>query len=122
MAKRTDSTPQQTDLDLPPGRVRAAWRVLRGEAVVPAQIVAEWAEYQSIFNDLLQRFSAQLARQAKAEKDRVKRLSEAVEPQAEMRYGGSKAALRSRAADRLGLGALRPKLHQTDLLPPEGTN
>lgn len=40
------------------------------------QIRAEWAEYQVAFNDLLTKFSALLARQAKAEKDRQKRLAE----------------------------------------------
>lgn len=82
-----------------PGRLRSAWSVLRGEALVPAQIVAEWAEYQQIFNDLLQRFSASLARQAKAEKARIKALSESIDesPQQELPLN-HKSAIRSRAA------------------------
>ena len=60
-----------------PGRLRAALAVLLGERLVPLQIHAEWAEYQMAFDDLLKRLSAQLARQAKAERARVERLLEA---------------------------------------------
>ncbi len=56
------------------GRIRAAWYVLLGQHVTPQQIVADWVEYQQIFNDLLDRWSAKLARDARAEKDRIKRL------------------------------------------------
>lgn len=61
--------------DEPPriGRWRAAWRVLRGDRLVPLQIQVEWLEYRQIFDDLLKRFGAQLARQAKAEKKRLER-------------------------------------------------
>lgn len=60
----------------PPGKLAAAWRVLRGEDVVPAQIRVEWAEYQLAFGDLINRLSAMLARQAKAEKRRAEQLAE----------------------------------------------
>lgn len=55
-------------------RFGAAWKVLKGERLVQRQIQAEWFEYQQIFNDLLQRLSAQLARQARSEKKRVRAL------------------------------------------------
>lgn len=56
------------------GRIRAAWYVLMGQRVTPQQILAEWVEYQQTFNDLLERWSAKLAREARNEKDRIKRL------------------------------------------------
>jgi len=69
------------------------------------QIRAEWAEYQIAFNDLLTKFSALLARQAKAEKDHQRRLAESnPEPTAEQRPSTArspKAELRSALAARL---------------------
>lgn len=56
-----------------PGRLRAAWSVFRGQRLVPLQLQAEWLTYQQIFDDVLQRLGAQLARQSKAESDRLKR-------------------------------------------------
>lgn len=99
------SDPDATPTESPPGRLKAAWSVLRGESIVPAQIRAEWAEYQIIFQDLLTRQSALLARQAKMEKRRLERLTvppdpEAIQPPA--RTG--KADLRRRAALAKGLG------------------
>lgn len=97
-----------------PSRLRAAWWVLFGKRLVPEQIQAEWQEYQLIFNDLLQRQSALLARSAKAEKERLKSLAqESEQPAAQLSLlpsGSSKAALRSVAAERLGLGPLRARL------------
>lgn len=86
--------------------------------MVPAQIQAEWVEYQLIFDDLLSRMSVSLARQAKAERKRLRRLAEegpppsqSDHPQLSLLPGQSpKAALRSAAADRLGLGPLRQQL------------
>ena len=57
-----------------PGRLRAAISVLRGERLVPLQIHSEWVEYQQAFDALLRRFSALLARQAKAERARAEQL------------------------------------------------
>jgi hypothetical protein len=37
--------------------------------------MAQWAEYELIFNDILQRLNAQLARQAKFEKKALERLT-----------------------------------------------
>lgn len=64
----------------PAGRLRAAWLVLMGQRVTPQQIIGEWLEYQLIFNDLLERWSAKLAREAKQEKKRQERL-EPLSPQ-----------------------------------------
>lgn len=40
-----------------------------------ASVMAQWAEYELIFNDILQRLNAQLARQAKYEKAALARLA-----------------------------------------------
>lgn len=63
-----DSTSPQ-----PPGRVAQAWGVLRGRYMTDVALQAEWLEYKQVFTDILTRFGAQLARQAKYEKERVKR-------------------------------------------------
>lgn len=64
------------------------------------QVMAEWAEYQLIFNDILQRLSIQLARQAKVEKKRLERLADAqpaaMEPPVQPQT--TKQALRSQYA------------------------
>lgn len=104
-----------------PGRLRSAFQVLRGESLVPDQIRVEWLEYQSIFNDLLTRYSASLARQAKAEKKRITALSMALDgPAPELRPPvppqGSKAELRQRAAVYLHGGS--PLAHQLEVEEP----
>lgn len=58
----------------PFGRLRS-WLSRDPEPSV-VQVMAEWAEYQLIFNDILVRLSAQLARQAKLEKSRLARMAE----------------------------------------------
>jgi len=96
-----------------PSRFQAAWSVLRGESLVPSQIQAEWFEYQQIFGDLLQRLSAQLARQAKSERKRIRRLVESSDPaeaqvpsQRELPLGSSrKSELRRRFASQFPTGA-----------------
>lgn len=93
-----------------PGRLQAAWRALRGEAVVPDQIRAEWAEYQLMFGDLLQRWSSMLARDAKLEKQRRERLEKEIGPLSRpeaVAQPTSKAQLRSIAAQRFGIGPYR---------------
>lgn len=40
-----------------------------------ASVMAQWAEYELIFNDILMRLNAQLARQAKVEKKQLERLT-----------------------------------------------
>ena len=87
------------------GRLRAAWLVLMGQRTTPQQIVAEWVEYQCIFNDLLERWSAKLARDSKAEKKRIQRLDVAPEvPTPELVTG--KAELRRRVAGMRGFGLI----------------
>lgn len=85
------------------GRLRAAWYVLMGQRLTPQQILAEWVEYQQCFNDLLERWSAKLAREARNEKDRIKRLDlpPRVEPPLESQ---TKTELRRKVAQMRGFG------------------
>ena len=86
------------------GRIRAAWYVLMGQRVTPQQLHADWLEYQQIFNDLLDRWSAKLARDAKAEKERIKRLDvPVVQPVAPI-PSDTKTELRRRVANMRGFG------------------
>ena len=90
------------------GRIRAAWDVLMGQRVTPQQLQADWVEYQQIFNDLLDRWSAKLARDAKAEKERIKRLDVPVAlPPPEVT--DTKAELRRRVAGLRGFGLVEPQ-------------
>lgn len=72
------------------------------------QVMAQWAEYELIFNDILTRLNAQLARQAKADKKALERaLQENPEQQTVLPLQSPKAALRSayatgRYGDRIG--------------------
>lgn len=94
-----------------PGRFLAAWQVLMGRRVTPLQIHAEWLEYKVIFDDILSRLSTQLARQAKMEKDRIKRISiEAEEPTRRFVPRDRKAELRSRAATVRGLQSVASRI------------
>lgn len=91
-----------------PGRFRSAWLVLRGQTLTPQQIQGEWLEYQQIFDDILTRMSAYLARQARIEKDRVKvQLEQDAASQQNQQNPptSNKAALRSRVAEMRGLKA-----------------
>ena len=56
-----------------PGRIRQALAVLFGRSVTPQQIQQEWLEWEITLGSVLDRFSALLARQAKAEKKRVEK-------------------------------------------------
>lgn len=47
------------------GRLKASWRVLRGEALTPPQVLAQWIEYQIVFDGILDKLSVSLARLAK---------------------------------------------------------
>lgn len=107
---RTEPAKTEDEISVPPaGRVRSALRVLRGEAVLPAQIQWEWLEYRLLFDDILKRLSAQLARQAKAEKNRLAALLE--QPPAAPSNPDSapdrKAALRARVSAAGGLAVLK---------------
>lgn len=100
---KPEEHPEAARAPRPQGRLRSAWQVFLGERQVPAQIAWEWAEYQSMFNDLLTRYSATLARAAKAEKKRIADLSAALDQpiqplQSPVRNHGSKQELRHRAA------------------------
>lgn len=88
------------------GRLRAAWYVLIGQRVTPQQIQADWVEYQCIFNDLLERWSAKLARDAKAEKDRIKRLDAATPVALVPQVPQPKQELRRKVAQMRGFGLM----------------
>ncbi len=107
----------------PPGRLRGALMVLRGEALVPDQIRCEWIEYQVTFSGILDRFGALLARQAKADKRRLdEQLAEAPPaPPVPVAAPGEdrKAELRTRAAH-LHLGR-HGEFHSPDQLARTGT-
>jgi len=96
------------------GRLRAAWYVLMGQRLTPQHIQAEWVEYQQIFNDLLERWSAKLARDARAEKDRIKRLDVATPVAPAATVSEKKQELRRRVANMRGFGLV------SDALIPKG--
>jgi hypothetical protein len=96
----------------PPGRIRSALAVLFGRSVTPQQIQQEWLEWEITLGSVLDRFSALLARQAKAEKKRVEleltNSEETASPHnAHIATTGwsRKAELYTRAASAKGLGA-----------------
>jgi len=62
---KTPEVPQKS-----PGRVVSAWRVLRGQEIVPHAIRAEWVAWQIEFTNLLDKVSQAAARAY--ERDRVK--------------------------------------------------
>lgn len=94
--------PQEKPTPRPPGRLRAAWYVLLGQRLTPLQIEAEWLEFKLIFEDILTRFGAQLARNAQSEKKRINRELEpdSREPAVHV---SPKAAVRSRIAAARGI-------------------
>jgi len=69
-----DPDEKQTNDRKQPSR-RSWWPWARNPTPDPsiAQVMAQWAEYELIFNDILTRLNAQLARQAKMEKKRIER-------------------------------------------------
>lgn len=62
---KTPEVPQKS-----PGRVVSAWRVLRGQEIVPHAIRAEWVVWQIEFTNLLDKVSQAAARAY--ERDKVK--------------------------------------------------
>ena len=56
----------------PRGRLRAAWRVIRGEITTPSQIRSEWIEYQIAFDGIFDNLSTTMARIAKREQRALK--------------------------------------------------
>lgn len=99
------------------GRMRAAWYVLCGQRVTPQQIQADWVEYQCIFDDLLKRWSAKLARDAKAEKERIKCLDLPTPVAHVPQVSDNKQELRRKVAQMRGFG-----LVDSNILTPEATN
>lgn len=89
------------------GRLRAAWQALMGRPVLHEQARREWFEYKQMFDDIMQRLGAQLARQAKQQKVELQRLiDDAGEPPVRDVPGGAssrKADLRRRAAEMRGI-------------------
>lgn len=77
-----------------------------GQRLVPFQIQAEWVQYQQIFQGQMEMFSSYLARSAKAEKARLKRITDdlgeqpAAQAVAGMTREQRKAELRARMSGR----------------------
>jgi len=66
----------ETQAEKPPRPRRWPWSWRRREPDPSiATVMAQWLEYELIFNDILTRLNAQLARQAKMEKRRLERES-----------------------------------------------
>lgn len=100
----------------PPGILRSALAVLFGRSVTPQQIQQEWLEWEITLGSVLDRFSALLARQAKAEKKRVElelTASEETATDLNARIAPTswerKASLYTRANAVRGIGKLRAK-------------
>jgi len=114
-SKEADSEQQAARRSRTPGRLLSALSVLLGQRVTPVQIEAEWVEYKAIFSDLLSRHGAMLARHAKAEKERLDRTFDQLNPPqvTESPVVGQKSEkdrLRSQvAAGRFGLRAAMPR-------------
>lgn len=100
------------------GRLRAAWYVLMGQRVTPRQIQADWVEYQCIFQDLLDRWSAKLAREVKLERERIKRFDSEIRVAPAATLSDDKQELRRKVANMRGFGIV-DGAHQ--FLKPEVT-
>lgn len=91
-----------------PNRFLAAWHVLMGRSLTPLQIQAEWLEYKLAFDDIMQRFGSQLARQAKQHKRILDQEPEPDEPAVRApTLHARKAELRTRAAAARGIPGAR---------------
>lgn len=114
---------ETTPLPSEPGRWGSAWSVLRGQRLVPVQIQAEWLTYRQIFDDVLTRLGAQLARQAKAHNESLRAQLELgvldQETQAKGSLSDRKDALRQRFAQSRGLHVLRPQNAAQPAAPEE---
>jgi len=110
---------QPSPRDRPERRWRSAWQVFWGRRTTPLQIEAEWLEYKLVFEDILTRLGAQLARGAKAEK---KRLDVQLQPQGELELEPgltSKQALRKRISQMRGVPGIRGRARQPNGLELE---
>jgi len=109
---------QPSPRDRPESRWRSAWQVFWGRRTTPLQIEAEWLEYKLVFEDILTRLGAQLARVAKAEKKRLDvQLEE--QPELELETGGGKHALRRRISRMRGVPQIRGRARQLNGLEEE---
>jgi len=98
----------------PPGRWVSAWAVIFGQKTTPLQIEAEWVEYKAIFHDLLARHGSMLARHAKAEKERLDRTFDQLNPDKREVFPGGRShkdELRARVASAMGLDRHRRSPH-----------
>lgn len=100
---------------------RSRWQlaldVLLGKPVVPQSIYLEWLEYRVLFDDLLKRFGAQLARNAKAEHKRIREQLEPTQrPVADPSAG--KARVRRLIAESRGL-TMHGNLARMPAPPPQ---
>lgn len=119
------SSPQAPEAPLRLSRWRAAWRVLLGESVVDEQIRQDWLSYRLLFDDLLKRWSAMLARQAKADHARIRDQLAAEEPTNRTPAASPKTRkeeVRRRAAEARGLAGFRAAVaaHPTPFNPCGG--
>jgi len=103
-----------------PGRLASAWAVLKGQRLTPLQVQHEWLSYKQIFDDVLNRLGAQLARQQKAHNERIRASLEETGPIAETgSLTGRKDALRRRFAEAKGIHMLRPQGNAVPAPQPE---
>ena len=102
--------------------------MFRGQRLVPLQVQAEWLTYQQIFDDVLTRLGAQLARQQKFRNEELKKLlvehPSDVQPSSPHLNGSDlqerKSALRQRFAQaRAPLIARSQPSAQLQPVPPE---
>lgn len=118
MAKQQD--PPEA-LPREPGRFVSAWSVLRGQRLTPLQVQHEWLTYKQVFDDVLNRLGAQLARQQKLHGERLKQLLAEGGGEQVVDHGSAadrKDALRQRFAQSRGLIALHPQ-SSAQPVPPE---
>jgi hypothetical protein len=74
-----------------------------GDPVTPEQILQDWLSYRLLFDDLLKRFGALLARQAKAEHQKIREQLDLPTHREAVVQSDRKSALRSKIAAMRGL-------------------
>jgi hypothetical protein len=85
--------------------------------------MAQWAEYELIFNDILMRLNAQLARQAKVEKKQLERLTREAGNGEQVAAAATPIARMSKAELRAHFGPQRhiPRLENPNELAETGS-
>lgn len=109
-------SPARDPQQKPIGRLLAAWRVLRGESLTPPQVMAQWIEYQLLFDGILDKLNTALARLAKRDQRTLAKQLEVLSHEPESAGEASrpislkerKAALRSRAFGSLAASGRQP--------------